>query len=117
VTSQSGHQISEDFCNLINPNFHQKLNKNEKHIIEQTVKELVEVSESGCWFVVANNFLNSLHNNLGKKIIESTQKNVEIPKNHNYANIFTYIKNSIGKNLVSMTNHFCLKIRSHVKFD
>jgi len=69
---------------------------------------LILEKESGCWFVVAHHFLGSLQNNLGKKIIENTQKNVEIPKNHNYVNIFTYIKNCISKNLIAVADSFCI---------
>jgi hypothetical protein len=67
--------------------------------------------------VVAHHFLSSLHNNLGKKIIEHTQKNVEIPKNHNYVNIFTFIKTCISKNLISVADKFCISLRSKVKFE
>lgn len=68
-------------------------------------------NESGCWFVSAHYFLNSLHNNLAKKIIENGQKNVEIPKNHNYGNLFTDIKACISSNSVTAANYFCQHMR------
>lgn len=69
-------------------------------------------AESGCWFVSAHYFLNSLHNNFAKKIIENGQKNVDIPKNHNYANLFTDVKACISFNSVTAANHFCQLMRS-----
>ena len=67
-----------------------------------------EPSQSECWFVVAHHFLSGLHNNLGRRIIENIQKNVEIPENHDYVNTFTYLKNCISRNLKALADHHCL---------
>lgn len=93
------------------------MHKSEKTLIDATVKEFKETQESGCWFVVAFHFLSSLHNNLAKKIIENTQKNVEIPKNHNYVNTFTFIKGCLGKSLIFFADHFTLALRTTCKFE
>jgi len=53
---------------------------------------------------------------LGKKIIENAQKNVEIPKNHNYGNLFTEIKSSISSNSVAAANHYCQQMRATANF-
>ena len=66
--------------------------------------------------MAAHYFLSSLHNNLGKKIIENAQKNVEIPKNHNYGNLFTEIKSSISTNIVAAANYYCQRMRGVNKF-
>lgn len=63
--------LSENVYILINPGYGNKLNKIEKGIIENVVKELRETNESGVWFFVVHNFLNLLNNLLGKRIIES----------------------------------------------
>jgi hypothetical protein len=51
-----------------------------------------------------------LVNNLGKKLIESAQRYVDIPKNHDYGRVFTYGKARISKNLISLANHYANKI-------
>ena len=73
--------------------------------------------ESECWFVVAHHFLSGLHNNLGRKIIENVQKNVEIPKNHDYGSTFTHLKNCISRNLQALADHHCLQLRNNLKFE
>jgi hypothetical protein len=42
---------------------------------------------------------------------------VEIPKNHNYANVFTYIKDCLSKNFISFADHFALALRPKTKFE
>lgn len=61
--------------------------------------------------------MNSLHNNLAKKIIENAQKNVEIPKNHNYGNLFTDIKSCICINSLAAANYFSQKLRPLQTFE
>jgi hypothetical protein len=63
-----------------------------------------------------HNFLNILNNTLGKRIIESTQKNVEIPKNHDYGRVFNASKLSISKNLLSYANYFANLTTNAVNF-
>lgn len=116
--SRTSENTSEQLCTLVNPLYSSKdLHKSEKLLIEGTVREFKSALESGCWFIVAFHFLSSLHNNLAKKIIENTQKNVEIPKNHNYANIFTYIKSCISKNLIAFADHFAFALRNKYQFE
>lgn len=75
--SRTSESVNEELSILVNPLYSSKeLHKNEKSLIEGTVREFKSVLESGCWFIVAFHFLSSLHNNLAKKIIENTQKNV-----------------------------------------
>ena len=98
--------VSENIHTLINPNYGSKLNKIEKTIIENVAKDLRETNESGAWFFVVHHFLTLLNNLLGKRIIESAQKNVEIPKNHDYGKVFNASKLCISKNLLSYANYF-----------
>lgn len=67
--------------------------------------------------MVANNYLSSLGNHLGKKIIDSAQKNVEIPKNHNYANVFTLVKSCLSRSLLALADHFANLTLQRSKFD
>jgi hypothetical protein len=68
--SRSSESVNEELCILVNPLYSSKeLHKNEKMLIESTVKEFKGALESGCWFIVAFHFLSSLQNNLAKKII------------------------------------------------
>ncbi len=43
---------------------------------------------------------------MGKRIIESAQKNVEIPKNHDYGKVFSLTKISMSKNLIALANYY-----------
>jgi hypothetical protein len=117
ITSKNSLQASEELCSIVNSNYTSKLPRNEKHAIEGAVKEFAATEESGCWYVSSHYFLSSLHNNLAKKVIENAQKNVEIPKNHNYGTLFTEIKHCISVNTVTAATHFSQKIRSQATFE
>lgn len=98
--------ITENIYTLINPTYGSKLNKIEKTMIENVCKDLSMTRQSGAWFFVVHHFLNLLNNLLGKRIIESAQKNVQIPKNHDYGKVFNYSKLSLSKNLLSYANYY-----------
>jgi hypothetical protein len=69
-------------------------------------KDLRDTNESGPWFFVVHHFLTLLNNLLGKRIIETAQKNVQIPKNHDYGKVFNASKLCITKNLLTYANHY-----------
>ena len=100
--------ISEEFYTYINQN--PKMHKLEKAYIDGIMKEYCDTEEGGCWFAVSNNYLNYLCNQLGKKIIDSTYKRLEIAQTHNYATTFTFCKDCLSKNLLNLIRFFSIKV-------
>ena len=73
----------------------------------------MEVEENGCWYAVAHNYMNYLCNQLGKRIIESAHKRIEVSQNHNYAGVFNSIKTKIGGNLFNLVRFYTNKIMNN----
>lgn len=72
---------------------------------------------NGAWFAIAHNYLNYLNNQLGKKIIESAHKRIEISQSHNYANVFSFIKERLGTNLLNLIRFYTNKIEREFTSD
>ena len=104
MVSITPDEVTEEIYQQINHS--NKIHKLEKAFIEGVVKDFVQVEDNGCWYAVAHNYMNYLCNQLGKRIIESAHKRIEVSQNHNYAGVFNSIKHRIGGNLMNLVKYY-----------